>query len=104
MDFMFKHSEGLTYRIHFVTEGMCLSIFKSYSAVVMFGQCISWCEGSVENLDLSIPVRAKIHNYKVLANLNCWDLLLVLESEFNHTDELVEMCFKNELSDGSDDE
>ena len=99
---MFKHIEASGYQIKFTTEGLCVSPFKTYSAVIIFGQCVTWCEGSTKNLDLSIPVAAKIHDYKVVANLNCWDLLTILESEFNRTEELLEMCYplpKNELSE-----
>ena len=98
MDFMFKHNEGLIYRLYFTTEGLCLSPFKKYSVVIIFGICVNWCEGGTSGLDLKIPVAAEIHDYKVIANLNCWDLLTILESEFNHTDELLEMCYKNEFS------
>jgi hypothetical protein len=52
---------------------------------------------------MSVPIAAEIHDYKVIANLNCWDLLTFLESEFVHTDDILEMCYpKNEFSHDSD--
>lgn len=60
----------------------------------MFGKCIGWCEEETGKLDYSIPVSfGKDWNYKVLANLNCWDLLTILESDYNRTEELLELCY-----------
>lgn len=74
--------------------------------IIMLGQCISWCEEGVGKLDYTIPNSLEVHDYKVITNLNCWDLLTIVESDFNHTDELLELCYEleNELSESSEGE
>ena len=104
MDFMYKRAVSSTYQLKFTPRSLCLSSSAKYCAAIIFGQCVSWCEGDIKNLDLSLPVYAEIHDYKVLANLNCWDLLAIFESEFNRTEELLDLCYENELSGDKNDE
>ena len=102
---MFKHKVGSAYQLCFSTEGLCLSPFKKYSALLVDGKCVDWCEHDVRKLNLK-KVRDFDNDYKYIVNLDCWDILTILESEFNHTDELEVMCYplENELSANSGEE
>ena len=95
MDFMLKCKDRCGYQLQFSEEsGLCLSIFKEYKALIVFGTCISWCECDGGNLDYtSIVADFKEHSYVVVSNINCWDLLTILESDYNRNDELIELCY-----------
>lgn len=100
MDFIFKCRLGCGYQLRFSSEGICLSPFKKYDALIVDGKCLDWCEQGVRKLNLKL-VADFDKDFKYIANLNCWDILTILESEFNHTDELEEICYplENELSE-----
>lgn len=84
-----------------------MSPFKKYKAMILFGKCVSWCD-EVSNLDYSMPAKLGTDTfyYMVLSNLNCWDLLQILESEYVHVDDAIELCYdlKNESEDDKDEE
>lgn len=105
MDFMFKDKVGGAYQLRFSTEGLCLSPFKKYDAIVVDGKCLDWCEQGVRDANLkTIPNFDS--DFKYIVNLSCWDIFTILESEFNHTDELVELCYEleNGLSENKAEE
>lgn len=105
MDFMYKVPGGIAYQLHFTCDkGLCLSPFKKYKAIIIDGQCVSWCEYN-DTLDYSPSFKIpKGSDYKVLDNIDCWDLFLIFESEHNRAEDLLELCYdrsspKNELTD-----
>ena len=94
MEFSFKYRRGNTYQLTFEPRGLCVSPFKKYSALVFLGQCISWCEMGNGQLDYSSVVgRKDIFHYQVVTNLDCWDLLQILEADHVHDDDILEMTY-----------
>ena len=96
MEFCYKFDTecGRSYQLHFVTEGMSLSISKKYSALIINNQFIGYCEGDAQKSlfrpTFELPDE---HHYKILTNINCWDLLLVMETEYIDDDILIYICF-----------
>ena len=106
MEFCYKYSDGngRLYHIAFsVDRGLSLSTAKTYSALLIHNQFAGYCEGNASG-SLFRPTfdLDKEHHYKILTNLNCWDLLMLMESDYVEEDDLIHICFgpaENGLTD-----
>lgn len=93
MDFMWRTDGGRLYSIQGLPKGVCVSAFQRYTALIIDGLCVSWCQDE-EKLDYTeMAKRPRDWDYKIVANLTCWDLLTILEAEFNKTEDLLELCY-----------
>ena len=93
MDFFYRYPGGPAHRLHFRKVGLSLSTTKTYKALIIEGQCREWTEESAPLSYKAMFERGKDWDYKVVANLTCWDVLALLEMEHVSTEELCEMCY-----------
>lgn len=69
--------------------GVSLSTTKLYSVLLLFGYVSSYGE-KVNTLSFKEVIQfteEDIH-YKIIINLNCWDILRLLENGYNDDDEI----------------
>lgn len=102
MDFMYKSLEGSAYQLHFTHEkGICLSPFKKYKALVLDGVCVSWCEADGKLEWGKILDVGQEYYHIAISNIDCWDLLQILEDWHNETEEMMMLCYRvsRELTD-----
>lgn len=101
MDFHYKHRQSNTYQLRLEGFGHCLSPFKKYNALILFGVCVSWCEQGNGKLEYKLVVLLEdTFTYMVLNNLDCWDILQMLEADHVHCDDALELCY--EIKDGNE--
>ncbi len=101
MDFMYKSLEGSVYQLHFTHDkGICLSPFKKYKALVLDGVCVSWCESGGKLEWKEILAVDKDYYYIAISNIDCWDLLQILETWHNETEDLLMLCYQPSTQNG----
>lgn len=98
MDFMFNYRDGVNvWQLSFSNrQGVCLSPFKRYAALVIAGELADWAEMTSGKLNLNWSKTfdlEKDHTYHVVGNLTCWDLLDLMEAEHITVDCLLDMCY-----------
>lgn len=108
MDFLLNIRDGANvWQLSFSNRrGLCLSLFKRYSVIVIDGELAEWAEMDGENANLTYVKTFAIekdYTYHVVSNLTCWDLLELTEVEHITLDCLLDMCYppppKNESTD-----
>lgn len=85
--------------------GLCLSTTTLYKALIIDGRCSEWRKSDETFNYTELFKLDKDYPHKVLADINCWDLLTILESDHNCSDELDALCFsppQNEFTDEND--
>ncbi len=98
MDFHFKRRQGNVYQLAFEPRGLCLSPSKKYSVLILWGKCVSWCVLNEGKLEYSIVAMLGF-DYIVVSNLDCWDILQVLEADHVHLEDMLDLCYENESTD-----
>lgn len=97
MQFCYKYDDGngRLYQIAFSAEsGLSLSTTCTYSALLINNHYVGHCEGKASGA-LFCPTFElhEGHHYKILSNVNCWDLLVLMETEYVEEDLIIDICF-----------
>lgn len=96
MEFCIKYPSefGRSYQLHFSKEGLSLSTAKKYSVLLINNQFESYCEGEpTGSIFLPVLKLNKGDHYKLIVDLNCWDLLALMETDYVDDELLIEICF-----------
>ena len=114
MEVCYKYHDGngRFYQIAFsANTGVSLSTNKTYTALLIHNQFVGYCEGQASGTFFRPTFELdEGHHFKILTNLNCWDLLTVMESDYVDDEDLIHICFgpevvrvENGLTDVEDD-
>jgi hypothetical protein len=94
MEVLLYSCPGTTVQLWGRPRGVCLSTTTTYSLIVIQGRCVEWVDERTSTLTYRATFDLDNEDaYTIVRKLSCWALLALLEMDYVHTHDLLELCY-----------